>query len=62
MTPVQQVHHQDDEPAFELAPITAPHTFNLLGNIGDIYRGELARAQKAALLDCPTVKILFIVN
>src|SRR6516162_8414386 len=62
MTPFQQVHHQDDEPAFELAPIASPDTFDLIGNIRDIYRGEFARTQKAALLYRPTVEVLFIVN
>src|SRR5271157_4943444 len=62
MTPFQQVRHYDHKPTFELAAIAAPHTFNLLSNIGNIYRGEFTRAQKTALLYCPTVKILFIVN
>jgi hypothetical protein len=44
------MHHQDDQPTFEFPPIPAPHTFDLLGNIGSIDHGQFARPQKAHLL------------
>jgi hypothetical protein len=62
MAPFQQVHQQDYESALELAPVAAPHAFDLLGNIGGIDRGELTGAQKAALLYGPAVKVLFVVD
>jgi hypothetical protein len=56
VTPFQQVHDQSHEPAFELAPIAAPHAFDFLSKVGGIDRRQFAQAQKPALLDRPGVE------
>jgi hypothetical protein len=43
MMPFQQMHHQDNEPALELAPIVAPYALNLLGNVGSIDHAGFGR-------------------
>jgi hypothetical protein len=60
--PFQQVHHQDRETALKLAAIAAPHTFDLLGDVGDINRGQFAGAQKTSLLDGPGIEVFLVFN
>ena len=60
--PFQQMHHQDNEPALELAPIVAPHALNLLGNVGSIDHAGFARAHNATLLDRSSIEVFFVVN
>jgi hypothetical protein len=56
------MHHQDHEPILVLAPVAALHAFDLLGDVGRVYRSEVARAQEATLLDSPSVEVFLVAN
>ena len=60
MVPLEHVHQQHRERAFEFVVFVPPHVENLLGDISRVDLGEAAFLEKSSLLERPGIEVALI--